>query len=250
MPTPFTHLASAQRMLHDAALPADLRDTLTAECPAFLLGSIAADARNSGDLKREDTHFYSYDQGIHDHPWRVMLGRFPQLWQPSSPAQRAFLLGYVGHLSMDERWSLDMLGPHFAQREWGTRTFRFLMLHILLIYMDERDQQALEGWQAGTLLRADPQAWTPFMTDLILRDWRDFIGAQILPGGASQTLAVFGGRINKQPEELRAILDVPQRMQTDLWDNIAPDVLAEVEAGMYAHAVQQMTLFWETMRSS
>jgi hypothetical protein len=248
MPTPFTHLEIAQRLLADDAIPQSIRSALHDERPAFLLGSIAADARTESGLRREDTHFYHYERGIHDHPWRVMFQQHPSLQPPNSAAQRAFLAGYVAHLSVDEIWSLNMLGPHFAGREWAPRPKRFLMLHILLIHMDERDLHSLLPWQYPTLVQAAPHDWLPFMNDAILCDWRDFIGQQIESEGASQTLAVFGSRINRTPAELRAILESPQQMQSDLWQHITPSLLAEIEAQMYAHTREQLSQYWEESR--
>jgi len=244
MPTPFTHLESAQRLLEDDHIPPQTRAALADELPAFLLGNIAADARTESGLKREDTHFYSYDKGITEHPWRVMMHVHPSLETAHDSAQRAFLAGYVAHLSMDEWWSLHMLGPHFAAREWAPRQTRFLMLHILLIYMDERDLNRLLPWQYETLSAAQPENWTPFMSDKILSDWRDFIARQIKEAGASETLAVLGSRINMQPPELRAILDSPAQMESDLWQHISPALLADVEADMYRHAREQMLAYW------
>ena len=86
MPTPFTHLETAQRMLVDEHIPSEIRSALALEKPAFLLGSVAADARTNGDLTRESTHFYSYDKGITEHPWRVMLQQNPNLYQLTSLA--------------------------------------------------------------------------------------------------------------------------------------------------------------------
>jgi hypothetical protein len=173
-----------------------------------------------------------------------MFQQHPSLTPAGSAARRAFLAGYVAHLSIDEWWSLHMLGPHFAGREWAARPKRFFYLHILLIIMDERDLARLESWQHPALLTAQPQGWTPFLSDAILRDWRDFIGDQIRPGGQSQTLSVFGGRINRTPADLRAILDSPATLEADLWANIPPALLAEIESGMYDHARQQMIRYW------
>jgi Zinc dependent phospholipase C len=245
MPTPFTHLETAQRLLNDTRIPESLRAALEAEKPAFLLGNIAADARTGADIRREDTHFYDYSHGIREHPWRVMMRLHPSLHPPASAAQRAFLAGYVAHLAMDETWTLNMLGPHFAVREWAPRPTRFLMLHILLIYMDERDFRLLLPWQNATLKAANPANWLPFLSDTTLCDWRDFIGDQIAPGGVSQTLEVFGGRINRTSEELRAILDSPARMRDELWANILPETLASIEAQMYDQAREQMGIYWQ-----
>jgi hypothetical protein len=244
MPTPFTHLAQAQRLLTDPLLPVDIRSALQESCPAFLLGNIAADARTNGSLKREDTHFYSYDKGIHQHPWRVMMECFPQLWQADSAEAQAFLAGYVAHLSVDEIWSLHMLGPHFAERKWAPDRQRFLMLHVLLIVMDERDWALIEPRQAATLSQAAPQAWVPFMSDTLLSEWRDFISGQLPPTGASQTLSVFGQRISYTAAELRTLLDDADLLERDLWAHISREILQGVEAQMYAHARQELVTYW------
>lgn len=240
MPTPFTHLEIAQRLLTDDALPPHTRDLLQAERPAFMLGSIAADARVGSGAPREHTHFYQYGFEIVTPPWRVMIERNRSLLRPQDAAHRAFVAGYVGHLAVDETWSKEMTGPHFVGREWGDRAFRFYMLHIILIYMDERDLAQLAPWQPASLQAAQPGAWLPFMSDEDLRRWQTLIYDQIKPDGTSQTLAIFGGRISKSPEELRAFLDSPEQMHTGLWENIAPSLLAEVETAMYRYAREQI----------
>ncbi len=242
MPTPFTHLAVAQRLLADDQLPAEVLRLIDAQRPAFLLGNIAADARISGNINREATHFFSYERPIDAHPWRVMLEQHAVLQAAHSDAQRAFLAGYVAHLSMDELWSIEMVRPHFFAANWGNPRLRFLMLHIILIHMDERDYEVLAAWQRESLRAAHPERWTPFMDDTTLREWRDFIGKQIAPG-SSQTLSVFGGRIQVAPEDLRTILDDPVRMAEELWTNVPQSLLAEVERHMYDHARAQMICY-------
>jgi hypothetical protein len=244
MPTPFTHLEIAQRLLQDDVL-SDVNALLNAERSAFLLGSVAADARVESGASRETTHFYAYDQPIGEHPWRVMLRLHPQLQAAHSPAQRAFLAGYAAHLSVDEYWTVNLVRPYFVKRDWGefTPAFRFMMLHIILSYMDERDLPRLYSWQYETLCDAQPQDWLPFMSDATLTGWRNYIGEQIKPSGNSLTLSVFGARISKTPEELRAILDSPEQMQRGLWANVPQDDLARIEGEMYAFAREQMVIF-------
>lgn len=240
MPTPFTHLNSAQRLLHDARLPADLRAFLDAQRPAFLLGNIAADARVDAGAKRGTTHFYDYANPITEHPWRVMMAHFPTLQNAVDDAQRAFLAGYVAHLSIDEMWTQHMLAEYFLRRHWGeAENNKFILLHVLLITMDERDLPLLETWQAEALRAAEPHDWLPFIPDANLRGWRDLIYEQIKPGGVSKTLEIFGGRIRKTPEELRTILDSPAILARDLWVNVPPADLAAIEAQMYEHALTQ-----------
>lgn len=244
MPTPFTHLNSAQQFLRDPRLPAEIYELLDAHRSAFLLGSVAADARVDSGAGRDTTHFYAYGAPIIKAPWRIMLEMYPSLQHTTDAAQRAFLAGYVAHLAMDTIWTVEMLGEYFVRRDWGeSQQMRFVMLHVLLITMDERDERKLEAWQAPTLANAVPQGWLPFMSDSVLAHWRDLIAEQIMPGGVSRTLEIFGGRIRKTPAELRAILDVPQIMTRDLWAHVPPDDLAQIEARMYEDALAQMLLY-------
>ncbi|MCU0466470.1 MAG: zinc dependent phospholipase C family protein [Anaerolineae bacterium] len=244
MPTPFSHLAVAQRLLVDLAIPDPLRALLDRQRPAFLLGSVAADARVGNGMPRSTTHFYQYVQTMNEMPpWRIMLQANPSLWQPNDEAHEAFLAGYVAHLAMDEMWSRQMVGPYFLGGTWGDQQQRFVMLHVILIVLDERDERRLEPWQAEALRRAAPHQWLPFLPDINLIGWRDLIYGQIAPGGVSRTLEIFGARASKTPEELRALLDSPAEMNDALWQYVPPDYLAAVEVGMYAHCVSQLVAY-------
>jgi hypothetical protein len=241
MPTPFTHLLFAQRLLEAGdCIDADFIPVLQAELGAFLLGTIAADARVSTQMPRENTHFYVYGLPMNESPWRSMLRQYPELVTPQSAAQRAFVAGYVGHLAMDEVWSQQMVGPHFFAANWGSREARFLMLHIILSFMDERDYDLLELWQADALNNTAPASWVPFLEDTDLGVWQHLIQNQLKPNGVSQTLEIFGDRVIKTPVELRAILDNPQTMQTQLWNHVPQATLSEVEAEMYRYACASM----------
>ena len=244
MPTPFTHLEIAQRLLRDEIIAPEIRALLEAERGAFLLGNIAADARVNSGVEREITHFYNYRVGIPEPPWCVMVKRYPQLLAPIDSAHRAFMAGYVAHLSVDEIWSLRLVGPHFGRGEWGDGLkHRFCILQMLLIHLDERDFRRIESWQADQLGSVAPRQWLPFLPDDDLRDWQHFIGKQTRPGGKSRTLKVLGERIGMRPKECRAFIDSPQQMQTGLWDYVPPLVVAEVETSMYNHAREQMIAY-------
>lgn len=242
MPTPFTHLEMAARLVIDPAVPETARKLIRDEYSAFLPGIICADARPENGADREVTHFYRYDKPITDHPWRVMLEKYPMLKQPATPAHRVFVGGYVAHLAADEYWSRYMLSPHFAEGNWGSdMRWRFFVLHLLLIYMDERDLKTLTADTARTLRGALPNNWLPFMPDHVVCEWRDFVADQIT--GESKTLEVLGARIKKTPEELREVLDSSETMQACLWDNITPPLLAQIEADMYVFSREQLLLY-------
>ncbi|MDE2776301.1 MAG: zinc dependent phospholipase C family protein [Chloroflexota bacterium] len=245
MPTPFTHLRIAQELLVDELLPAHYRGLLGRQIPAFQLGGIVADARVASGLGREVTHFYAYGRPINEHPWRLMLRHHPELNEARDESHLAFLAGYVAHLAADEAWALKMARPQFWEREWlgVERREKFLALHLILTVMDERDQKILAHWQAESLERSEPKAWLPFMTDEVLRGWRDLVARQIVPGGESETLAIFGRRLNRDPAEIRAVLDDPALMDHHLWRHVPRSSLSLVERQTYAFTREQLAVY-------
>ncbi|MCY3832884.1 MAG: zinc dependent phospholipase C family protein [Chloroflexi bacterium] len=245
MPTPFTHLRIAQDLLRDERLPRLYRDLLTRQLPAFQLGSIVADARVSSGVGREVTHFYAYGRPISARPWRAMLRQHGSLAQAQDEAHLAFLAGYVAHLATDEAWALKMVRPQFWGRDWQglERRDKFLALHLILTVMDERDEKELAPWQAQSLSRCEPNGWLPFMSDDALRGWRDLVARQIMPGGASETLAIFGRRLQRDPAEIRAVLDDPARMNFYLWRQVPHSLLAAVERQAYAFTRDQLSVY-------
>jgi len=246
MPTPFSHLATLHRLLQADDLPAATRTALTAEQSAYLLGSVAPDARIDAPDSRAATHFYTYTEPITQAPWRVMLSRYPSLQKPESAAQRAFVGGYVAHLAMDEVWTKQMLGPHFAFGEWGeSRQQRFYLLHLLLSHMDERDLADLPPDVPKVLHAARPGDWLPFMPLAVLAGWQQLIDRQLRPGGHSRTLEIFGKRVGHSAAEMRQQLDDTAWMQRQLWDHVPPSVLADIEAHMRDHAHESLLAYWQ-----
>ncbi len=231
-------------LLDDRAIAEPVRAELQQSIGAFLLGSIAADGYYLADapLHREDTHFFSYERLVEDHPWRLMLARYPCM-ASAAGAARAFTAGYIAHLAMDEIWWLHMMRPHFGEREWAERSYRFLMLNIILTVMDERDEAAARR-EVSALRGAQPAAWCPFLPDQALIAWRDLIAAQIAPGGVSQTLTILAPRVGKTALELRRMLDDSALLETDLWAHVPRKLLETVEAAMLAHARESLCTYW------
>ncbi len=245
MPTPFTHLRIAQDLLEDERLAPDYRELLTRQAPAFQLGGIVADARVASGVGREVTHFYAYGRPISARPWRLMLREHPSISRAHDEAHLAFLAGYVAHLATDEAWALKMVRPQFWERDWPgvERRDKFLALHLILTAMDERDEVELAAWQAESLARSEPAGWLPFMSDDVLRGWRDLVARQITPGGDSETLAIFGRRLKRDPAEIRAVLDDPALMERYLWRQVPREELALVERQAYAFTRDQLAVY-------
>ncbi len=244
MPTPFTHLASAQRLLDEDQLPAPGRNRLAAHLPAFLLGSIAADGHaDAPGLRREDTHFYTYDRPIAAPLPEVMLTRYPALAAPATAVQRAFVAGYIGHLALDEIWTEQVTRPYFIESVWGSSAERFLMLNLLLIGRDERDRASLRPGLMAALSRACPADWLPFLPDSALIAWRDLVACQLEPGAPSRTLPIISQRTGRLVDELRALADSEEALESRLWSHIPRRVVNETEIQMQAYALEQVALY-------
>jgi len=245
MPTPFSHLYIAQKLLEDSALPPPYRQLLQRQRPAFLLGSVVADARVASGMGRHVTHFYAYNEPISERSWRRMLRCHPSLQLAQSAAHRAFLAGYVAHLACDEAWALKMARPHFWRADWPgiSRYEKFFCLHLLLCFMDERDERALAAWQAAELQSCQPGDWLPFLPQSALLRWQDYVAQQIAPNGSSRTLDIFSRRLGCEPQDLRTVLDEAFAMQIRLWHHIPKALLAEVERQAYAFALEQMARY-------
>lgn len=249
MPTPFTHLRITHRLLNDPKIPDSVHKLMNNCRPDFYLGGVVADARPVGS-RRADTHFYHYTEPMPDNPWREMFRQYPSLKTPPSSSHKVLLMAYVAHLASDEYWSRNLLKPHIAEADWGRNIHeRFNALHLLLIHMDERDEKYLPEQIPSFLFQSYPSSYLPFIPDEVMCEWRDFIADQ-LENNASQTLQIFGSRIQTDPKDLRKMLDDTQYMQQRLWNNISLDFLAEIEEDMYRFSREQMLIFIDEFSSS
>lgn len=251
MPTPFMHLRAAYRFLNDPAVPASIRAELgsSENLGAFLLGHVAPDARVSGGLSRDSTHFFAYQPVVNPDAGDAMLAEYPAL-KNATGAQRAFIAGYLAHLRMDVIWCEVMLFPNFYQKEWGgDPETRYNMLHVLLCYLDEQDYRQWSSDFAPALRDAQPHGWLPFLSDTDLQAWQQIVARQICEGCESETLAVLGKRVRIKEAGLRALLSDPLQMQTNLWDHVSQAIVADVEARMYSAMVAWIIRYTTEMGS-
>lgn len=233
------HMALVNRLIDDASLPTATRTLLRSAWGAFLLGSVAPDARVSSGISRVDTHFFEYAPTIDPPPATAMLHRHPGLRRSAvvnenDKARLAFVAGYAGHLAMDEIWCVDMLFPYFVhQNGWTNSASAMLALHVLLSYLDERDLKQLPDGEHEHLVSAEPRDWLPFMPDDALRGWRDIVAAQLPPAGASRTLEILGKRIGMTVEDMTEFLASKTQMGEIVWANVPAERVAATEEAMY-----------------
>jgi hypothetical protein len=236
MPTPFMHMALAHRLLRDPELPANCRSHLAEQWGAFLLGSIAPDARVTAGTQRGESHFFEYQPVVSPPPIIAMLSKFPTLRSNALTDEQhmAFVAGYAAHLKMDEVWCTDMLFPVFIQgNRWDSKQTEYLMLHLLLAWMDQRDLSVLHPQDYDRLAGTVPKKWLPFMSDEGLSIWRDMVAPQIAPGGVSLTNQILGQRVALSADEMANHINDAVAMQERMWSILLPEQLAVVEESMY-----------------
>jgi hypothetical protein len=110
---------------------------------------------------------------------------------------------------------------------------RFLMLHMLLGFLDERDYVVLPESDFDPLHTATPTQWLPFMPDGDLVVWRDLIANQLPPVGRNMTYDILSKRIDIPAQQMADFIHNTTDMQAQLWDNVQPDKIANVEQHMY-----------------
>jgi hypothetical protein len=216
MPTPIQHLVIANDVLADPALPPVARKVLAAQRGAFWFGTIAPDMQTVSGQTREATHFFTLPPTDTRPAHQVLFAAHPALAHAHSltPAQAAFIAGYVSHLALDELWIAQVFTPYFGpEAEWDTFRERLLIHNVLRTWLDQRDQSRLGDDVSGTLARVEPRGWLPFVSDLHLNLWRDEIAAELAPGAAIRTVEVFAERLHVPPAEFHRMLKSPAELQ-------------------------------------
>ena len=248
MPTPIQHLVIAEEMLSSSALPAAARGLLASERGAFLFGTIAPDVQSVSGQPREATHFFvmlpsKEDLGPTDTrpAHQVMLAQHPLLARSDrlTPAQAAFIAGYLTHLRLDELWIAYVFGPCFGlEAGWGTFRERLMIHNVLRTWLDRRDGVWLKCDVWSALARVEPREWLPFVSDTHLRAWRDEIARELTPGAPIHTLEVFATRLAVPPADFRRMLDSPEEMQQRVFVHLRPGCVEQFYSDARSESVR------------
>lgn len=221
MPTPATHLAlgqqmlhSGQQMLHQDDLSPAARHLLDRWEGPFLLGHTAPDVKTISGQRREESHFYTIPR-TSDYPaYRILFDMHPELARADllSPPRAAFVAGYIAHLLLDELWLDDVFERYFLQ-DWGPLGERLFLHNVLRTWVDLRDQARLNGTAAQALQRAEPDDWLPFVDDEHVRRWRDWLVEQLTAGHRMETARVLADRMGVPAAEVEAVVQSPEQME-------------------------------------
>lgn len=241
MPTPFTHLVFAQRLIDDPLLSSAQRDFLHKHWGDFLLGNISPDAHHkTQSLRRVDTHFFEYGEKVSPLAEDVLLDTYPNLGlaELGLGSNAAFIAGYLAHLAVDEIWYEEVILRFALEPDWGSQKDRHFLFVSLMCVVDKRDFERLPSTQYADLAASQMNDYLPFMEDSAICAWRDMVVNQIQPGGERETLEIMGRVVEAGQEQLTQFVNSPERLETQLWSRFSLTQLHAAEELAYQHMRQ------------
>jgi hypothetical protein len=211
----------AEDLLVHPGLSSEIRRTLQENRPAFLLGNTAPDVQTVSGQAREVTHFFDLPirPGM-PAAWDGMLSAYPELARPARLAsdQAAFIAGYLCHLQADWLWVLQVFAPVFGPHNtWRTFSHRLYLHNVLRAYLDQQIFPDLPAAMGADLEKAIPFHWLPFVADLYLVEWRDFLARQLQPGAIVETVEVFAARQGISPQEYYRLLQSEELLEQEIF---------------------------------
>jgi len=146
-----------------------------------LLGSTAPDIRAMTKWERERTHFAPLSVRETGTGTRRMFELYPELADPKKQSEqtRAFMLGYVSHLTADEIWITSMFHANFGEENRITDGEVESHIWDRAIQLD-MDRQALTemsglGDAIGSLPQTEAAVAVGFLEQEVLQEWREWV---------------------------------------------------------------------------
>lgn len=225
MPTPFYHLSIAQDLIAHPELSSDIRGFLLEHAGPFLLGNTAPDVQVISGQSRQATHFFSVPiQSGAQVPWKRLLVEYPGLIHAADfqPSRAALIAGYICHLQADWLWVLNIFRPVFGpDQSWDTFSKRLYLHNVLRAYIELDVIQSLSHDLMNTLIPTRPSGWLPFIRDIHLNEWRDYLVYQLQPGKDVKTVEVFASRHGIEAHEFHTLIQSEARMDEQVFNRIA-----------------------------
>jgi hypothetical protein len=145
------------------------------------LGSTTPDIRAMTKWGREHTHFAPLSLESVGEGVRRMFELYPELADSGSnnSATRAFVLGYVSHLTADELWITTMYRPHFSRDSTVAETDEEAQMwdRAIQLDLDRQAHQELDGFNlAGQIIRTGEEGVEiDFLSPEMLAEWRGWV---------------------------------------------------------------------------
>jgi len=221
VPTPFYHLHVAEDLLNHPDLTDPAFSILKAYRGEFFLGNTAPDVQTVSGQDRRVTHFFDLPIRTGAVPaWEKMLALNPSLIRPANlpPSQAAFLAGYLCHLQADWLWVLEIFAPVFGPgNTWKSFEQRLYLHNVLRSYLDGKIIGSVPSGMGTDLRLASPAGWLPFVEDVYLCQWRDFLAQQLQPGALVRTVEVFAARQGIPAEAYYQLINSEERLDREIF---------------------------------
>lgn len=220
---------------------------------SYFLGSTAPDIRAMTKWSRERTHFASLSVEVVGTGVRKMFELHPELadHRRLSPATRAFLLGYVSHLTVDEVWITTMFRPHFDPPETDNRiTDSEVEAHIwdraLQLDMDRKARLELDNLrQASDVMSvAEQGVEVAFLQPDVLLQWREWVSRFIGWDFSWDRLKRALNRVYRDDDGVQQVVDrflqnMPDSLER-IYDKIPEEKLVTYQQDALAETLGQV----------
>jgi hypothetical protein len=175
MPLIYYHLSIASEAAKTLESPILLNNL---EC--YLGGAISPDAHFVGHVSRLHTHFFDLEGDDGQSGPDLMFQQHPCFCDGSEleDKTRAFIVGYVSHLIVDDTWITDIYRPFFGKKSPLGGDTAANMLDRLLQYEADRRERLDKPRLAA--IREKIKSWNADMDigivdNTALCSWRDFV---------------------------------------------------------------------------
>lgn len=248
VPTPFYHLNVAADLLNHAELSDPPFSTLKTYRAEFFLGNTAPDVQTVSGQDRRATHFFDLPIRKGMIPaWEKMLALYPSLIRPANlhPAQAAFLAGYLCHLQADWLWVVEVFAPVFGLAStWNSFEQRLYLHNVLRAYLDTKILSSLPSSMGTNLRLVSPASWLPFVKDVYLCQWRDFLAQQLQPGAFVRTVEVFAARQGIPAEAYYRLINSEERLDQEIFVHLPRKALVDYRQSLLEKNVRLLQTYF------
>jgi hypothetical protein len=185
---------------------------------------------------RERTHFAPLSVSEVGSGTRMMFELYPELADArrQSPASRAFVLGYVSHLTADEVWITTMFRPNFGHgnRITATEVEGHIWDRALQLDMDQKvlDDNLVLSDAVSVIPEADQGVAVKFLEQAVLQEWRDWVARFLGWDFTWERLKRALNRMYRNDDEVQQAVDgflqnMPQSLE-QIYQKISRDSVA------------------------
>ena len=177
------------------------------------LGSTAPDIRAMTKWDRQRTHFAPLSVENVGSGTRRMFELYPQLadGRKQTPETRAFVLGYVSHLTADEIWITTMFRPNFGEGDRVTPTEMegHIWDRALQLDMDRSVLEVPNGLADANevIPQGSDGVALEFLEEAVLQEWRDWVARFLGWDFSWERLKRALNRMYRDDEDVQRVVD-------------------------------------------